>query len=179
MFPKLLSLLLSPFIRENILVPDPDHIDDLAHDPIIIEEDLPLGLDIVVDTVVVVINCNYCFVKIRLFSIPFIFSCFCLFTIFMFFIVLIFCIFILSVNSLVILSPEEDVVLHTISSFGYYYNNNSIVGNLVQSIPFDACQPLQLNATGRIVLAIRGGFPTCTFTTKVKNVYILNLDDLD
>lgn len=78
-----------------------------------------------------------------------------------------------SVSSLVILSPSQEVLPHTVSTFGWNYNNNSIVGAVIESDPFDACQPLKLNATGFIVLAIRGGSPSCSFRTKVQNVFPL------
>ena len=72
--------------------------------------------------------------------------------------------------SLSILTPYQSVLPHTISTFGPNYYNNSIVGNLIESVPFDACQPLTINSTGKIVLAIRGGSPSCSFSTKVRNV---------
>lgn len=78
-----------------------------------------------------------------------------------------------SVSSLVILSPSQEVLPHTVSTFGWNYNNNSIVGAVIESDPFDACQPLKLNATGFILLAIRGGSPSCSFRTKVQNVFPL------
>lgn len=78
---------------------------------------------------------------------------------------------ILNINSaLIVISSVEEVFSHTQARFGRQYENNSIVGYLEESEPFDACTPLKKNHTGSIVLAIRGGPRRCSFDTKVANV---------
>lgn len=81
------------------------------------------------------------------------------------------------VIGLVVVSPSEEILPHTISTFGIHYGNISIIGNVIKSVPFDACQPLQVNATNKIVLAVRGGSPACSFITKVKNVSVYRIVD--
>ena len=77
--------------------------------------------------------------------------------------------------SLVILSPVIETLPHTAANFGWYYGNSSIMGNLVESLPLDACSPLTLSAENKIVIAKRGGSPPCSFEEKVKNVVILGI----
>lgn len=89
-----------------------------------------------------------------------------LFSLFLLFVVQLSC-------SLVILTPTIETRSHTAASFGWYYGNNSIMGNLAESQPFDACSPLTLSMENKIVLAKRGGFPPCSFEEKVKNVALM------
>lgn len=92
-----------------------------------------------------------------------------LFSLFLLFIVQLSC-------SLVILTPTIETRSHTVASFGWYYGNSSIMGNLAESQPFDACSPLTLSMENKIVLAKRGGFPPCSFEEKVKNVALMGDD---
>lgn len=82
------------------------------------------------------------------------------------------CFFIKCSSALIVISSVEEVFSHTQARFGRQYENNSIVGYLEESEPFDACTPLTQNHTGSIVLAIRGGPRRCSFDTKVANVWV-------
>ena len=50
------------------------------------------------------------------------------------------------------------------------YKNETLFGIVKEVEPWDACTPIQNNITDYIALAIRGGSPLCSFSTKVKNV---------
>lgn len=73
-------------------------------------------------------------------------------------------------HGLVIISPSSFTVSHTIAKFGGDYKNETLFGIVKEVEPWDACTPIHNNITDYIALAIRGGSPLCSFSTKVKNV---------
>lgn len=78
-------------------------------------------------------------------------------------------------HGLVVISPSAFTVSHTIAKFGGDYKNETLFGIVKEVEPWDACTPIQNNITNHIALAIRGGSPLCSFSTKVKNVVLLVL----
>ena len=76
---------------------------------------------------------------------------------------------------LVVFSPSPFTVSHTKAKFGGDYKNETLYGIVKEVQPWDACTPIKNNMTDFIALAIRGGSPLCSFSTKVKHVVVLFL----
>lgn len=73
-------------------------------------------------------------------------------------------------HCLVIEAPDVFIRQHTKARFGMDYGNMTISGIVEMVQPEDACSQLANRMDGKIGLAIRGGYPSCSFTTKVKMV---------
>ena len=81
-----------------------------------------------------------------------------------------FVIFFIRSQCLVIESPEVFIRQHTKARFGIDYGNKTISGVVEIAHPEDACSRIENDIDGKIGLVIRGGYPSCSFATKVKMV---------
>ena len=79
-------------------------------------------------------------------------------------------IFFIQSHCLVIEAPDVFIRQHTKARFGMDYNNKTISGIVEVVQPEDACSQIENRMDGKIGLAIRGGYPSCSFATKVKMV---------
>ena len=84
-------------------------------------------------------------------------------------------------RALVIEGSTREIVEHTKANFGLDYGNTSrilfrsldvaITGELAVADPFNACNPLMVNLTGKIGLAIRDqSSKNCSFVDKILHV---------
>ena len=78
--------------------------------------------------------------------------------------------FFIQSHCLVIEAPEAFIRQHTKARFGIDYGNMTISGIVEIVQPEDACSQITNRMNGKIGLAIRGGYPSCSFATKVKMV---------
>ena len=84
-------------------------------------------------------------------------------------------------KAIVIEGSTQEIVEHTKANFGLDYGNTSrilfflldiaITGELAIANPFNACNPLMVNMTGKIGIAIRDqSNKSCSFVDKILHV---------